>query len=160
MLKCTTSRILAGAFALSAIGASANANKQLTAAGELSCIVEPATAEKVTGTRDLSCSYKPLTGAASSYTGEVVRMSGPRLTNANLVLIWAVRAPKSDVSPSSLSGRYLAAPEDGAPSAAVKLGSLRRNGVVPIELRALTPPVAGDAERTLILELNLMSVKA
>lgn len=160
MPKRITPLLTAGAIASFALGATANANQQLTAAGELSCIVEPTAADQAAGKRDLSCSYKPLTGVASSYTGEVVRMSGPRLTDANLVLIWAVRAPESDVSPASLSGRYIAAPGEGAMPSAVKIGSLRRDGVVPIELRALTPPATQGVERTLILELDLTNVKA
>ena len=158
MVKNVAIRAAAAALALASTFAPAPAAKPLTAAGELSCVIEPNAREEPRATRQLSCRYKPLTGVASSYTGTIVRMAGPPIVDANLVLIWAVKAARSDIAPTSLSGRYISTRDAGAASA-TKIGALRRDGAVPIELHALTPPPAGSSARTLIFELELEAIK-
>jgi hypothetical protein len=161
MLKRT--HIAAGITLLAAgsVTVDAVATEQLKAVGRLSCVVEPrATGEPKAGRRDLSCRYEPIAGTASNYMGTVVRFSGPPLVDANLVLIWSVRAPRADIAPDSLSGRYIASPGTTRGPSATKIGALKRDGVVPIELQAVTPTTGSAQQRTLVLELNLASVRA
>ncbi len=161
MLKQTHIAAGIALVAASSVTADGFATEQLKAVGRLSCVVEPrATGEPTAGKRDLSCRYKPIAGTASNYRGTVMRFSGPPLVDANLVLIWSVRAPKAEIAPDSLSGRYIASPGTTRGPSATKIGALKRDGVVPIELHAVTPTAGSAQERTLVLELDLTSVRA
>ena len=154
--------MMIAALMCTATAMAAAAAEPMTNAGRLTCTIEPIPAGATQPERDALCNFQPIAGVASNYKGTVKRIDGPPLVDANLVFVWTVLAPKEDLPPGSLSGRYLSSLSDDTAPSATKLGGLRRESkTVPIELRAVTSagPAAGD-DRSIVLELDLTAAKA
>ncbi len=129
--------------------------------GQLRCTVEPLPAGSKALKRDVSCVFKPLAGATASFAGTIKRTSGPALMDANIVFVWTVFAPEAEFAPQSLAGRYLSSLTDGNSLSAAKVGSLIGRSTIPVELRAVTSAAtAGNAERTIVIELDLQATRA
>ncbi len=148
------------ALALAGSTTSAAASEQLENVGKLTCTVDPKSQASAATERTMNCRYQPLAGPSSSYTGSINRLSGTPLVDAQLVIVWTVLTRRQGVPASALAGNYLSS-LTGAPSpSALKIGTLRRKSVEPIELRTLTPTAGGASQPTVVLELELRATRA
>lgn len=127
--------------------------------GTLSCTVAPAKAAAAGSKRQLSCSFQPLNGPRSDYSGYIKRTRGQPLSQAKLVLVWSVLAPPHK-SAHALGGRYLSSLTQASGPSAGKVGAMFRDGSERVELRSVTQPGGAANNRSVIIELELDLAKA
>jgi Protein of unknown function (DUF992) len=78
-------------------------------AGALTCDVSSGWGVIFGSTRDVRCSFQPIKGGIEHYTGKISKYGVDiGYTHAG-VIIWAVLAPTSDLSPGALAGHYAGA---------------------------------------------------
>ena len=106
MLRTIALTPLLLAFAVMASDASAQAQKsELTRVGTLTCTTDELPPESVADA-ELSCTYKAVAGHEETFTGFIARRGMADLPPGKRVLLWSVMAPKEQIDPRSLAGRY------------------------------------------------------
>ena len=86
--------------------------------GVLTCKLKDVHNDIVYSHEEFACEFKPKSGDAQSYTGEIKSLGLDLSVTKDMTLVWGVLAPTADAgSPEALKGRYLGG------SAAVALGA-------------------------------------
>ena len=86
--------------------------------GVLTCKLKDVHNDIVYTNEKFACEFKPKSGDAQSYTGEIKSLGLDLSVTKDMTLVWGVLAPTADAgSPEALKGRYLGG------SAAVALGA-------------------------------------
>lgn len=132
-------------------------------AGTLTCTLMPAgeLPDKIPeDATALSCSFDAITGPGGNFHGIIKRIGTDEESDAKIVLVWSVLAPKPDVELKDLEGQYMGTLEQSPPVDGATPG-LRGGANDTIELRPLTePPDAASSAAISVLELALQSTKA
>lgn len=140
---------------VSAFSASAQSPKAATNVGTLTCLVAQAQDERNSVVRELSCTFQPTIGAAAKFTGIVKRFGTGIGGGAKTVMVWSVLAPRMDLEPRQLAGRYVG--KFGA--ASTDRGGLVGGSANAIRLDPLTKPPASNAAIS-VIELELSAMRA
>jgi hypothetical protein len=132
-------------------------------AGTLTCTLMPAEnlPEKIPdGATALSCSFEAISGPGGDFDGIIKRIGTDQESDAKIVLVWSVLAPKPDVKLKDLEGQYIGSLEQSPPVEGVSPG-LRGGANDAIELRPLNAaPDSTNPAAISVLELALKSTKA
>jgi hypothetical protein len=157
MLNMTVIKL--GAIALTIAGAIGSAQAQTQSglkAGALTCDVSSGWGVIFGSTRDVNCSYQPIKGNVEHYTGHISKYGVDIGYTRGGVIIWAVLAPTTDLSPGALAGHYLGATAGasvgiGAGVHALIGGSKRSIALQPVSIEGNTGlnVAAGVADLTL-----------
>jgi hypothetical protein len=100
--------VLAAAAFVAGVSGKANAQSGVKA-GALTCDVKSGWGVIFGSTRDLKCSYQPTKGRVERYVGHISKYGVDIGYTQGGVVVWAVLAPTSDVSPGALAGDYAGA---------------------------------------------------
>jgi uncharacterized protein DUF992 len=92
-----------------ALGTPAPAQEAGVKAGFLNCNVSSGWGFIFGSSRDLRCTYSPKPGVAEHYAGKIQKFGVDIGYVSSAVIVWAVVAPTSDLSPGALSGDYVGA---------------------------------------------------
>lgn len=112
MLQTKLSRIrlrvstIAGALALMAMSLGAPVQAAHVEAGVLNCTVYGGTGFIFGSTKDLSCTFKGLSGGSERYRGSITKFGLDVGFTGKTVIIWTVLAPSADVPKGALAGNY------------------------------------------------------
>ncbi|HTW35415.1 MAG TPA: DUF992 domain-containing protein [Rhizomicrobium sp.] len=88
------------------VGSGAWAQEGGIKAGVLTCNVSSGWGFVFGSTRDLHCTYKPAKGEIEEYSGHITKFGVDIGYSQGGVMVWAVFAPASDVTPGALAGPY------------------------------------------------------
>jgi hypothetical protein len=142
------------ALAVMATDTSAQGQSNLTRVGTLSCTTDALPPESVADA-ELSCNFEAVSGRSERFTGFIARQGMADLPPGKRILIWSVLAPKKEIDPRSLSGRY-AGETGGKPPGQMAGGE--GNAIV---LQPSTPESQiGDTLVPTMLSLRLEPLKA
>ena len=104
---------------------------------------------------ELSCNFKPISGQDETFKGYIARAGQADIPPGKRVLMWSVLAPKDEIDPRALAGRY-AGETGGTPPGRMAGGE--GNAIV------LQPATAesqiDDTPAPTVLELRLEPLKA
>ena len=75
-------------------------------AGVLNCNVASGWGFVFGSSRDLKCTYSPVSGTPEHYVGHIDRFGVDIGYTAGGIIAWAVLAPTSSLSPGALAGKY------------------------------------------------------
>lgn len=98
--------LAAAMVALTAGISGAPARAQTVKAGILTCDVSSGWGFVFGSSRDLKCTFSPVSGTPQHYVGHIDRFGVDIGYIAGGVLAWAVLAPTTDLSPGALAGQY------------------------------------------------------
>ncbi|MBP0494145.1 DUF992 domain-containing protein [Roseomonas indoligenes] len=127
-----------------------------TRVGQLQCDVSGGISFVFGSTKDLSCEFKPVNGAAERYTGEIRRFGVDLGFTGRGTMVWTVVNTGSDIAPGSLAGTYGGASSNvsaglGLGSNVLIGGSRDQVALQPLSIESSTGinVAAGIAEMTL-----------
>jgi len=126
--------------------------------GTLTCIATPNEKDTLGPARKLSCSFEPLVGTKAEFTGVMKQAASDVPSDAKVVLVWAVLAPKVETDVSQLQGHYRGvAGAASGDNADMMIGGVDGS----IGLKPVTPdPDPGANGGPTLLELELSAMKA
>lgn len=154
--------VVTGSLAATTVPRPVQATSPGVVAGRLTCSVEAKAVGQKDAPRDLSCRLQRISGPPATYTGKIRRYGRGQVAGGELVLTWSVIAPRRNVRPESLAGRY---------RGAVRNRTIRRSardgrGLVGgsggmISLKPIaTPGLGGTSIGIVELDLTLASARA
>ena len=107
--------------------------------GVLTCKLQDVHNDIVYTSEKFGCDFKPHSGAAQSYTGEIKAVGVDLSVTKDMTLVWGVFAPTADAgSPEALKGRYLGASADVAVGAGAGANVLVGGGHKSITLQPIS----------------------
>jgi hypothetical protein len=143
------------------IWSSSSAQTPRTNVGTLTCLLGAGTPNETGEPRELSCTFRPITGFETKYSGVIKKLRDQAPTADQLVLVWSVFAPDADVPARALEGTYVGAIEGDSAAGARPTGTLIGGRGSSLELRPLTRlPDTVPNGAFLIVELDLKSIRA
>jgi hypothetical protein len=138
-----------------ATGAAAQAQKaEDTRVGTLTCTTSDLPPQ--TGAdAELSCNFKAISGRGEMFTGYIARLGPADIPPGKRVLMWSVFAPKDEIDPRALAGRY-AGQTGGEPPGRMVGGEGNMIALTP----ATGTSQIDDTPAPTVLELRLEPLKA
>ena len=107
--------------------------------GVLTCKLQDVHNDIVYTSEKFGCDFKPHSGDAQSYTGEIKALGLDLSVTKDMTLVWGVFAPTADAgSPEALKGRYLGAAADVAVGAGAGANVLIGGGHKSITLQPIS----------------------